>query len=249
MSGHKIIKVPRGVSLAVVGDIHEHSEQFLKITEEAKIGKTRWLVSVGDVYDKGWGIKHAQSITGIMQDLNECNICFAVRGNHELKQIKKTNGKLDPYLKWWSKQPLAITFEFFNGHKVLIVHGGVSPKLDESDLGKSVDICYIREIDENGDMISLKWEYDPKINDKVLVKSKSGTNWHKLYDGRMGYICSGHNSQLDGQAKFFNHSCNLDSAVYDTGILTCQIISENGILGETIRASGTARKPQINVIR
>lgn len=249
MTAHKFIQVPDGVELAVMGDVHEHSEQFFKIVSEARVGQNRWLVSVGDIYDKGFGPKAAEKITDEMMKLQEKGVCYAVRGNHELKQCKKNRDKSNKYLKWWSQQPLAITFRFDNGYEVLVLHAGVSPNLKKEDIGRSVDICYTREVDENGKMIPLKWVYDPKTNEKYLTKAKQGTFWHELYDGRLGYIFAGHSQQENGKPTFYKYSCNLDTAVFDTGILTCQVVKSNGALGETIQVSGVARKPKLNVIK
>jgi hypothetical protein len=247
MPGYQIINVPHGVSLAVVGDIHEHTEQFFKLIDTVGISNNLWLVSVGDIYDKGFGLKHAEKITDEMISLYDDGICHAVRGNHELKIIKNTFGKLGSSLKWWKERPLAITFNFFNGSKCLVLHAGITPYQDESELGSSVDICYVRDLDEDGKMIPLIWEYDTKTNEKYLKKGKEGKPWHESYDGRMGYILSGHDAQKDGKAKFYAHSCNLDSAVYETGILTCQIVSDAGRLGDTITVDGVPSKPKLNI--
>ena len=101
-------EVPEGTSIAVVGDVHEHSEQYFKLLDEWKPSKTRWLVSVGDIYDKGFGIKEAEKITDSLMELQEDGIAFAVRGNHELKQIRKNKKQLSPQLKWWRDQPLIL---------------------------------------------------------------------------------------------------------------------------------------------
>lgn len=230
------INVPSDIEICIVGDIHEHEEQFFKLVDAWKPSNKRWLVSVGDVHDKGFGKSATNRITNYFIDLHNEGIGYVVRGNHELKLIKKTNN-LSTQLNWWKEQPLVLTFEFQRGKKVTVLHAGVTPRTTSETLGKRVEVCYIREVDSsNGKSISLVWEeVDGK---KVLVKKKEGTNWHKLYDGRFGYIVAGHDAQKDGKPKFFNNSCNIDTGVYETGILTGQIILSNGNLGKTISIEG-----------
>lgn len=244
---HLYIKVPKGVSLCVMGDVHEHPEQFYNTLTGWDINVSRWVVSLGDVYDKGFGVQAAEKITDTLKELQEDNLCFAVRGNHELKAIRKSKKKkLTDQLKWWRKQPLVISFEFSRGRKVTILHAGVTPKMTESDLGPDIEVVYVRDVDVNGDMIPLVWKEEN--GKKILVKSRPGGKpWHELYDGRFGYIISGHAGQKDGIPKYYDYSCNIDTAVYETGILTSQIIDENGNLGEKIISTGQARKPDLNL--
>jgi predicted MPP superfamily phosphohydrolase len=239
-SGHEIISVPENVSILVIGDIHEHSEQFNSVLNKWKPSKTRWIVSLGDVYDKGYGPAVAEKITNKLIELN----AFAVRGNHELKIIKKNKKELSPELKWWKNRPLAITFNFYTGKQISIVHAGVSPVMTQ--LGNDVEVCYVRDVDCNGQMIPLVWKMINGTN--TLVKSNdNGQLWHNVYDGRFGYIISGHAAQKDGEAKYFTNSCNIDSGIYETGKLTSQIILSSGELGDKIVVEGPARKPELNI--
>lgn len=244
-SSYQTVEVPSGVSLCVFGDVHEHKEQFDKLINEYKPSQTRWLVSVGDIYDKGFGEKEADRITDTLMELQKEGICFAVRGNHELKQIKRNKEHLSKQLKWWRDQPLVLSFEFERGKKLTVVHAGVSPKMTADHLGNDIEVCYVRDVDESGKMIPLTWAYKDGV--KTLIKARpGGKSWHELYDGRFGYIAAGHNAQKDGAAKFFDYSCNLDSAVYETGILTGQVFNSSGNLEELITVTGKAASPELN---
>lgn len=220
------IKVPSGTKIAVVGDIHENEYHFDKLVEKIKPSKDMILVSLGDLYNKGQGPKYAEAICDKIKSLNELGFAYIVRGNHELKLIKKaTREKLmTPQLTWLARQPLALSFVFCNGTRVTTVHGGVKPSHTWDDLEQDVEIAYIRDLDHDGNMIKLKWNEEGKL----VPTSTDGKSWHSFYDSRLGYIASGHNSQSDGIPKFYNYSCNLDTACYQTGVLTCQIFSENG---------------------
>lgn len=227
--------------LAIIGDIHEHQEQFNLILEELGKYKNLKIVSVGDVYDKGFGTNIAESITDKLISLN----AYAVQGNHEVKNIKKSrkNNYISSQLLWWKSRPLAITFIYPNQSRVTVVHAGVLPSHNWDSLDTNIEICYIRTVDENGKMIRLNW-VGPQEN-KKLIPEKNGLIWHQMYDGRFGYIASGHDAQKDGVPKFYDHSCNLDSACYETGILTAQIFSSHG-REELIQVKGTPCRPELN---
>jgi hypothetical protein len=148
-------------------------------------------------------------------------------------------------LAWCRQLPLALFFEFSTGAKLTIVHGGVTPKHTWDDLGVNVETCYVRTVDEQGNMIRMIWVV--RDGQKVLVSEKpNGKLWHEVYDGRFGYIASGHAAQKDGVAKFYGYSCNLDTACYDTGILTAQIFGESG-REDLISVQGPAAKPDLPV--
>ena len=240
------IEVPFDTRIAFIGDVHEHPEQFQKMLKEIKPSRRMWFVSVGDFYDKGFGVKTAEDMTAEMHSLQERGIGFAVRGNHELKHIRKNKKSLSESLVWWKHQPLALSFQFESGARVTVVHAGVTPRHDWSNIKKDVEVCYVRDVDDDGKMIPLVWKDIDGV--KTLVKGKEGGDvWHKKYDGRFGYVVSGHAAQTDGEAKFYNYSCNIDSAIYETGILTAQIFDAKGNRDELVRVEGTAKKPELNV--
>lgn len=222
---YKRISIPKGVRLAILGDCHEHSEAFLRACDGLLDGQT-WLVSLGDVYDKGYGQEFGDLITNKLIKLNESGIGFAVRGNHELKKIRANKTNLSSELSWWNSQPVCISFDFWNGAKITVVHAGFVPGLkDLNDI--NLDVCYVREVDEDGKHIPMIWKTE---NDrKKLVKAKdNGIDWHKLYDGRFGYVVAGHASQVDGIPKFYNYSANIDTEAFNTGLLTAFVTDFDG---------------------
>lgn len=219
------IEVPHETTITVIGDIHEHDEQFYNLLDIVKPSKQNILVSVGDIYGKGFGLEAANKITRTFKDLVEKKSGYVVQGNHEYKRIKGSQ-ILNEELTWFSKQPFSLCFKFSSGTRLVVIHGGVKPNHKWEDLNSSSDVLFIRTLDENGDYIPLKWiEQNGK---KIRVPKKNGRNWHEVYDGRFGYIASGHSAQTDGVPKFFSYSCNLDTAVYETGILTAQRFNESG---------------------
>ena len=237
-----IVHVPAGGKIAVVGDIHEHKKQFNQIVHKINPSESMFLVSVGDLYDKGYGVPVAEEITDYFRTMNQKKQAYVVRGNHELKHIRKAKQekRMTKQLDWLSQQPLAISFLFNNGSRVTVVHGGVRPGHTWDDLNRDVEVAYIRSLDEKGEMIKLEWA---EVNGRrqLSPKKSGGVTWHQSYDGRFGYIAAGHEPQKDGVAKFYNFSCNLDSACYETGVMSCQIFGENG-KEELFTASGEAKR-------
>lgn len=222
--------VPPGIKLCAFGDVHGHEEQVDKLFDWFNKQENMWLISVGDLIDRGFGEECDERITNKMKDLVDAGKGFVVRGNHEIKckrRAKESGKPIKDYIMWLSDLPLSLTFVFKNGTRVVALHGGVRPDHTHNDLIDDIEICYIRNIDKNGKHVPLcskkvdgKKFYYPADPDSKL--------WHEIYDGRFGYIISGHQAQRDGIPKFYNYSCNLDTACYNTGKLTAMVYGENG---------------------
>ena len=224
-------------NLAAIGDIHESSEFFDLITDHLMGEKSidldgvsictsefpEKIVSVGDIFDKGLGEKYGETILRFCLEQKY----FVLKGNHEIKKIKhyrKINSLLEKVL---SDLPNALSFVWPNGFRLTCVHAGITPRHTWEDLKYNSEICYVRSVNDNGEMIPLVWI--EKDGFKVLEpKDPNGKLWHELYDGRFGFVVSGHDQQNDGIPKFYKHSCNIDSAAYKTGILTAAIFGQNG---------------------
>ncbi len=236
------IEVPANTSIVVVGDIHEHDYQFDKLLDQIQPSANKWLVSVGDIYDKGFGREKAEKITDQFIKLNKQEIGFVIRGNHELKNIKKAKNtdQMTEQLNWFKDQPLALCFVFENSTRLTVVHGGVTPHHSWEDLGTDIETCYVRNIDDTGKMIQLKWIEEDGIK-KLRPTKPGGVSWHSIYNGRFGYIASGHEPLKDGKVKFYNYSCNLDTSCFSTGILSCQEFSKDG-LGSLYTANGPCKR-------
>jgi hypothetical protein len=243
----KTIKIPKNTQLAFGTDFHSHPEQFFKLIEIIKPSEKMWFISGSDVRDKGYGEVAFNSITDKLIEMSDAGYCYSVLGNHEIRYLKQ-NKKVSnpsPQLIFWRKQPLSLSFEFYTGARLTVVHAGITPLMTWEDLETNVEVCYVRDIDENGKMIPLVWK-DVK-GQKTLVKAKDGgVSWHEKYCGRFGFVCSGHQPNKDGVPKYYNFSCNLDCAVFETGMQKMQIFTPEGTLGELITVTGTPFKPKLN---
>ena len=242
----KTIKVPKDTQIAVVGDVHEHAEHFFSLIEKIKPSEKMWFISVGDLKDKGYGEVAFNNITDEMINLATNGCGFIVKGNHEIKMLKnnRKNPKPSAQIEWWKNQSMSLSFEFHNGNRLTIVHAGIVPGMTWEDLDSNMEIAYVRDVDEQG-MIQLVWK---KINgvDTLVKAREGGQSWHLEYDGRFGYVAAWHAPNKDGKPKFYNFSCNLDCAVFETGVLSAQIFTAEGNLGELVTVTGTAFKPKLN---
>jgi hypothetical protein len=224
-----IIDVPKDVQIAVFGDVHSHKEQFYKMINEIKPSEKLWIASVGDWFDKGWNDKDAEEMIDKFMKFAARNIGFSVKGNHDIKHLKaasKDELKSKKCLQWLNGCPLSYTFRFVNGSLLSVLHAGLTPTMTATDLDNDSSVAYIRSIDDKGK--SVPYIFKTAEGKKIMEPARDGRIWHELYDGRFGYVISGHHSQKDGTPKFYNFSANIDSGIYCTGRLTVQIFSEKG---------------------
>lgn len=236
----KRFEVSDDTVIGVVGDIHEHDEQFFEIVERFKPDKKRILVSVGDLYDKGFGIDRAEKIAEYFRKLNDQGIGHVVMGNHEFRHIRtaRRNNTWNETLKWVAGWPYSLFFTYANRNRLVVCHAGVTTHHTWEDLANNTEIFFVRNLDENGKYIPLKWEFDEN-GKKILTQKRPGKPWHDLYDGRFGYIVTGHDSQSDGTIKFYPYSCNIDTKCYHTGILSCVVYNNMG-RSDIIQVKGPA---------
>lgn len=222
------IHIPKDKKLFVVGDIHEHHEQFDKALNYFSSRQDLIFVSIGDILNYGFG--NSEYIINKIKSLVETNKGFIIKGNHEIniiRQYRQQNINAPDYLYWIATQPLALSFIFNNGTRATIVHGGILPTHTFDTLLTNIEVAFCRLLDENNKIIRKKTKIVDNKKISMYVKD-NGTLWHDKYDGRFGYVISGHNSQKDGVPKFYNYSCNIDTACYSTGILTAIIFGEKG---------------------
>jgi len=217
---NKAIQVPRGTTLTIIGDIHEQRTHFEKLIKLAQPNETNWIVSVGDIYDRGEGREAGDAIVRALIRMN----AHCVRGNHEHKRRKREGLSEEECLA--SQWPLSLTFIFDNHTRLIVLHGGITPKHSMKDLEHNSEIVYVRNLDDDNKSIPLK-----KVNEdgKWIWKPKRpGQPWHKKYYGRFGYIVAGHDPQYDGQPKFYDYSANVDTGCFETGVLTGLVFDRNG---------------------
>lgn len=223
------IKLAADVKILAVSDIHEHSVQFFELINQFEFSDKLKLVVCGDLIDKGFGFKAFESITTKIKELSDAGFAYVIKGNHELKRIKKSKNKenFHPLLQWLDKQPISLSFLYPNGQRYTCVHAGITPDMKFSELNTDLNVCYVRYLDTGTykHVPAKKIEIDGKV--QYVPAKEPVVNWHDIYDGRFGYIISGHQSNASGP-HFYNYSCDIDSAVFKTGKLTGVLFNQNG---------------------
>jgi len=145
---------------------------------------------------------------------------------------------MDENMEWISKQPLIYSFIYPSQKRYTFVHGGITPRMTWEKISNDIDLVYCRAIGKFGKSVSTffnketgQWEFrEPD----VIV-------WHELYNGRFGYVVSGHAPLKNGEPKFYKNSCNIDTACFITGKLTGLLLSENSM--EHVQIHGPAAQP------
>jgi hypothetical protein len=209
-----------------VSDIHEHPDHFFELLDRYKPSNDLIYVIIGDIKDKGHGEEAFLKIALKIKELVNLGHAFFVKGNHELKAIKKNRKTIDnnSIYYWIDLQPIAISFLYPNQARYTFVHAGITPKMTWDTISKDINVCYTRVLDKYGNHVHMirnarteTWE--PAIKDV--------TEWHDVYDGRFGYVVSGHNCSAKNPT-FYNYSCNIDSGVFNTGILSAVTFNQAG---------------------
>jgi hypothetical protein len=150
----------------------------------------------------------------VVKRLNELTVFFEGKTSHYLlgerdllfkSQIKTAHS--DAYY-WLNSKLLGIRFIYKNQSSVLMIHGGILPKHQKiSDLNNDPEVSFITEANEK-------------------------KNWHKSYDGRLGYILSSHPANKEPKVQHYKYSSSLDTLCYETNILAVQEFTHKG-LGQT----------------
>lgn len=209
----------------VLSDIHEHPKHFYKMLDTFPLFEQRKLIVCGDIIDKGFGFSAFEEIAQKIMELHGQNLCYFIKGNHELKHCKK-NGKAEvknPYLSWIDKQPIALSFVYPN-KRYTFVHAGIGPKTTWDNLHKDLNVCYMRGVDKNGNFVPQQL-----VNGEWMPRDLDSTFWHEIYDGRFGFVIAGHIHQEDGIPKVYKHSMNIDTACFKTKKLTAALVTSKKV--------------------
>ena len=118
-----------GVKIDVVGDVHGHYQELLKLLEKLGYSRkgnifrhsdNRCLGFVGDFINRG---PDSVKVLNLVKSLHQEGLAVAVLGNHEFRLIqdsvsgKKVPSEYEPFLPWLRTLPLFIELE-----RIRIVH-------------------------------------------------------------------------------------------------------------------------------
>lgn len=225
----------------VIGDIHgcfaELCELIGLICEDAEANDID-IYSIGDMIDKGPASNSVLEMF-LLDSLPQIRF-FAIMGNHEEKAIRWCNAqdreeeggsknqvgnkwnfeKIREYHELMAELPLWIALPEY---KVLLVHGGIEPKMAElpppalKDANRyQKNVLRVRYVSENGKMVSLGEE-----------RLDQGDKWWAdVYDGRFGTVIYGH--QPYGEVTYHKHAIGIDTGCVLGGKLTALRLNKTG---------------------
>lgn len=203
--------------IIVYGDLHGCLERFKTLREKIGVLERDLEICAGDVLGKG------EHWSKLLQYLQEYKI-QSVLGNHELNilHIFDTNQK-DLFAEdreiLKNLKPEDIEFirsfpPFIKIDNLLVVHGGVHPKINLNSLSKQniYEICQIRQVSKNDNSVLL---------DK---QDKNTVPWQDIYNGEHGFVVYGH--QREKEVIQRKHSLGLDTGCVHGGKLSAAIFTD-----------------------
>lgn len=187
--------------IGVIGDIHGHKSEMVRILGRVAAHKPDRIILLGDLVDRGpdsfgclqvarrWRFEarngRKRSLEVVSGNHEDCYWRWAFgipkpgRSEPARAEYPVFAGQLAPRdIAWFRRLPLYLRIET-RETPVLIVHGGVLPSMREiGDLDERV--LRVRYLDAKGDV--LPWP------------EKSRRFWADDYDGRFGFAVFGHES-------------------------------------------------------
>lgn len=194
-------------SLLVVGPLYDKLDKLYALN--TLITKDHIVVFLGDICYPYKTYSDVPSRINIIKTFLENKDAHYVLGDKDLVYMQKTFASNADTSDWLALQPTAIRFMFENQTSALVVHGGILPRHTTwREITDDLEISFINNI--------------PTINKP----------WHKIYNGRFGYVLSSHPASKDKLVEKHNNSISLDTEAYETDKVAVQEFNEKG-LGQT----------------
>lgn len=202
----------------VVGDIHGHILDLIRIFKELGLPKEKKFLFLGDLVDRGEFSVETIILLFVLKALFPLNVLI-IRGNHEFEYMASQFGfgqqlhdlygndaLQDNFYSAFTQMPLAA--RIFKTH--LAVHGGIGPSL----FGLNQILSVKRPMSEFGDdnTTSLLWS-DPSDNVCYFAPSSRGTGYffgpnalnEFLNENKISILIRGHECVPTGIDYKFNH--------------------------------------------
>lgn len=171
---HQIISNIKG-NVLIIGSIH------------GKINKLKEIISEND-YDNiiingniCYPIDGYQTVINKIEEMKKIitNKVIYISGRKDFETIKMLNN--DSISNWVLSNPNVIFLLFKNGSKMVVMDGGIIPKMSLKDIQNSIEISFVSKI--------------------------NGIPWHRYYNGRFGYIIS--NRPESNNVNYYGYSAQI----------------------------------------
>lgn len=177
-------------------------DQIKKIEKIQNFNDEYIIIFTGEICYPWEDIDQVKYRVGILDNYLKNSSSFYVVGDGDLTFKNKNKNNDNKINKWIDNQCLGINVTFDNSSMLTVVHGGIPAAAKTwKDIISNIEIAFVKNINNQP--------------------------WHKLYDGKFGYVISAH--PTSNELKQYNFS----SAIDVQGQVLAQEYSENG-LGRTI---------------
>jgi protein phosphatase len=207
----------------VIGDIHGHVLDLIRILHTVGLPRAHSLLFLGDLVDRGEFSIETLVIVFLLKVLFPERV-FLIRGNHEFSMLcsQGTNGFRHQLMTVYDSEPLyqqaVQVFHFIPlaaviDDKILCVHGGIGPSLSEAAAIAAIQ----RPIEEIGDprVDALTWSdpaldidtYEPsRVRGAGFLFGATALN-NFLAASRLAILVRAHECVVDGYEWLFAGKC------------------------------------------
>ena len=204
----------------VVGDIHGHFLDLIRILQTFGLPFTKQFLFLGDFVDRGEFMIETVIYVYLLK-ANFPEKVQIIRGNHEFESLCSTSGFLSEVMSFYNDRQLFYAFmESFSvmplaaiiDDSILAVHGGIGPELTDVNQIKRM----VRPIEDfgNEELDSLLWS-DPLNEIEGFEVSKRGSGYYFggtvlkkfLQMNNLSKLIRGHECVNDGVCEMFNGQC------------------------------------------
>ncbi|MFO8018472.1 MAG: metallophosphoesterase [Promethearchaeia archaeon] len=166
------INTPKKEKIFVFGDIHGNLHSLESILKEIKREKPQYIISLGDIVDRGSYQLQSLIIMCAFKILNP-ETFFILRGNHETLEMNRSYGFYSNFLsRFGDADKFDVILDFYNAlpyctlvnEAILCVHGGIPKNMDILKQLKKLKTEEINEIDLKAvdkSLFQMMWN-DPK---------------------------------------------------------------------------------------
>ena len=209
--------------IQLVGDVHGQFNDLLHIFNLFESPQSCKYLFMGDYVDRGYYSIHVMLTLMIYKILYPQHV-HLIRGNHESRTISSTYGF---YAECQSKYPNTQLWNWFTdafdclplgaeilgeGKSLFVVHGGLSPQLQQLDQLRLLDRFI--EIPQDGIMADIMWS-DPAADTEGFSLSPRGAGYtfgrqvvEKFSEiNNIDHIARAHQLCMEGYQELFDEKC------------------------------------------
>ena len=203
--------------LVVVGDLHGHFLDLLRIIQKNGLPLTKKFLFLGDLVDRGEFSIETVTLVFALKAMYPSNV-FIIRGNHEFDFLCKKCGFQQEVISMYNDVDVYDTFvEVFKymplcaliKEKIFCVHGGIGPMFEKLSQVEEIK----RPVDDFGDSLldTMLWS-DPNEKIDQFELSVRGTGYFYgekaftkfLDDNKLSLFIRAHECVMDGACSCFN---------------------------------------------